>query len=436
MRDLPVARRLAALALAALLPPLAAGCGERAPAPAPAATTIHFVTWKPNVPEAWEEIYAAFREEHPEIEVVTEVGPHSSTAFHDLLTQKLKNASPDVDVFLMDVIWPPEFGAAGWALPLDDRLAPGEREAYLPGAFLAGTYGGKTWGLPLFVDSGVLYYRTDLLGRQGFEPPETWEELERQARAIVTAEAAAGTELWGYSGQFKQYEGLVCDMLEFILSNGGEILDPDTGRVALADPPAVEAVRFVRDHVIGGIAPRGVLTYQEPESLDLFLQGKAVFLRNWPYAWKVSQDPERSRVAGKVGIAPLPHFPGGSSHATLGGWQVGIAAARGHRAAAVTFAKFLSGPRVQKILALRGGRAPTRAALYEDPEVLAANPQFAELSAVFRTAYPRPRSPLYPAISNVLQRYFSAAISGSAGDLEAAAAAAAEETGRIVAMTR
>lgn len=83
-------------------------------------TTLHFVTWKPNQPKVWDEIYSIFEKENPDIRVVREVGPHSSTAFHDLLTQKLKNRSKDVDVFFMDVIWPPEFAAAGWAMPLDE----------------------------------------------------------------------------------------------------------------------------------------------------------------------------------------------------------------------------------------------------------------------------------------------------------------------------
>lgn len=432
----PLGRWTRAAAAAILLLPLPlltlAGCRGKKPE----TTTIHFVTWKPNVPEAWEEIYRVFREEHPGITVEVEVGPHSSTAFHDLLTQKLKNRSPDIDVFLMDVIWPPEFAAAGWALPLDDLLPGPARSEFLSGAVLANTYQGKLYGVPLFIDSGVLYYRKDLLEKHGLAPPATWEELVEQAGKVVAAERQAGNEIHGFSGQFKQYEGLVCDMMEYILSNGGNIVEPTTGRVALADPPAVAAVRFVRDEIIGKTAPRGALTYQEPESLDLFVQGKAVFHRNWPYAWKIANDPARSTVAGNVGIAVLPHFAAGKSFAALGGWQVGIAATTANRAAAWTFAEFLTGPRVQKILAMKGGRAPTRTALYRDPDILQTNPQFADLMGVFVTAYPRPSSPLYPAISNVLQRYFSAAISDPASDVAGGAAAATKEIERIVAMTR
>lgn len=428
------ARAAFGLAAAALL--IVAPACTREPEAEPERTPVRLVTWKANQPEVWERVYRDFARENPDLELIREVGPHSSTAFHDLLTQKLKNRSTDVDVFLMDVIWPPEFAAAGWAEPLDARFSEEDRRAFLSGAVLANTYEGKVYGVPLFVGSGLLYYRTDLLERYGYAPPKTWGELVAQARDIVAREGTAGREISGFSGQFKQYEGLVCDMMEYILGNGGHVLEPTTGRSAVAEPPAVEAVRFVRDRIVGGIAPRGVLTYQEPESLDVFLQGRAVFHRNWPYAWEVSNNPERSQVAGKVGIAPIPHFEGGESHATLGGWQIGVSRYSEHPDAAWRLVRFLTSAATQRRLAVEAGLAPTREALYEDPDVLAANPQFAHMSTAFLTARPRPRTPLYPAVSNVLQRYFSTALADPAADLEAQARAASREVDRILELGR
>jgi multiple sugar transport system substrate-binding protein len=399
-------------------------------------TAIHFVTWKPNIPGVQEEIIRLFEGEHPDIKIIREVGPHSSTAFHDLLTQKLKNRSEDVDVFLMDVIWPPEFAAAGWAMPLDELFLKNEQENYLEGTILANTYNKKIYGVPLFIDSGMLYYRKDLLDAYSFTPPETWEEMVETANAIVEKEAAKGNELYGFSGQFKQYEGLVCDMMEYVLSNGGNIMNADTGKSGLAERPAMDAVRFVRDTIIGKTAPRGVLTYQEPESLDLFIQGKAVFHRNWPYAWEVSNDPGRSSVTGKVGIRRLPHFKNHKSYATLGGWQIGISSYSKNREAAWKFVQFYTSARIQKLLALKAGRAPTRKNLYNDADVLAAHPHFAAMKDVFLTAYPRPGSPLYPSISNVLQRYFSRAISDPSLNLEKEAAEAAAEIEKIIMLTK
>jgi multiple sugar transport system substrate-binding protein len=255
-----------------------------------------------------------------------------------------------------------------------------------------------------------------------------------QAEWIVNEEAKSKTELYGFSGQFKQYEGLVCDMLEYILSNGGQIMYEETGKSGLAEKPALEAVQFVRESIIGKAAPEGVLTYQEPESLDVFIQGKAVFHRNWPYAWEVSNNPERSNIVGKVGITRLPHFKGNKSYSTLGGWQAGISNYSKNKMAAWEFVKFLTGKRAQKILALKGGRAPTRKALYDDPEILNLYPHFSDMKDVFLTSYPRPRTPLYPAVSNVLQRYFSKAISSPDIDLEKEARMASGEIEKIISL--
>jgi multiple sugar transport system substrate-binding protein len=399
-------------------------------------TVVRFVTWKPNQPEVWDEIIALFESENPDIKIVRETGPHSSTAFHDMLTQKLKNKSREVDVFFMDVIWPSEFAAAGWAVPLDELFPSSEQNKFLDGAVLANTYEGNIYGVPLFIDSGVLYYRTDLLNKYGFTPPETWEQMVEQAARIVDGERKEGAEIYGFSGQFKQYEGLVCNMMEYILSNNARMIDPETGKSGLHEDASLEAVRFVRDKIIGNVAPRGVLTYQEPESLDVFIQGKAVFHRNWPYAWEVSNNPKRSVIAGKAGIGKLPHFPGGKSYSTLGGWQLGISSYSEKKEAAWKFVKFLAGERIQKVIAVKSGKAPTRKILYDDTEVIRANPHFAGMRDVFASAYPRPRSPLYPAISNVLQRYFSKAVSDPGSDLKKEAEAASGEINRIAALIR
>jgi len=301
----------------------------------------------------------------------------------------------------------------------------------LPGAISANTYGEAIYGLPLFVDSGMLYYRADLLERYGLSPPQTWPELVSHARTIVSREQQAGKFLYGFSGQFKQYEGLVCNMMEYVLGNRGSLGVMQTDCGGISDLPALEAVRFVRDEIIGGLSPRGVLTYEEPESLALFIQGRAVFHRNWPYAWEAANNAEQSRVAGCVGISRLPCFPGGESRAALGGWQLGLSRFSCKKQKAWTFIHFLAGARVQKMLALQAGLAPTRTALYHDPEVLRAYPQFQAMREVFLTAVPRPKSPLYPSLSHVLQHYFSKVLADPRSDIEAEARAASREMAKI-----
>jgi len=228
-----------------------AGCGNQGKKEN--GNILRFYTWKPNQPEVWEEIVKIFEAEHPGVKVWREIGPHSSTSFHDLLAQKLKNRSKDLDVFLMDVVWPAEFAAAGWALALDDRFRKADRSRFFANTIQANTYGGKIYGVPLYIDAGMLYYRRDLLAKHHFKPPETWPELVRQAAVITAGERG----IYGFSGQFKQYEGLVCNMMEYVMANKGCLVNPRQGKPGLAEPPAREAVLFVRDHLIGNAAPPG-----------------------------------------------------------------------------------------------------------------------------------------------------------------------------------
>jgi len=436
MRNCQTIRAGAIWIAAALVPVLVAiACGGGS-APDGGKTTLRFVTWKPDRPAVWDEAIRRFEAANPDLQIVREIGPHSSTEYHDLLTQKLKNRDTSVDVFLMDVTWPPEFAAAGWAYPLDGLFSEEERGRFLQAPIIADTYQGRIYAVPAWIASGMLYYRKDLLDKYSFQPPQTWEELVRQARRILEGERGANPRLHGYSGQFKQYEGLVCNMLEFIHSNGGEVLSADGRRSLLATSEVVEAVRFVRDRIIGGLAPRGVLTYEEPESLALFVQGDAIFHRNWPYAWERANDPAVSRVVGKVGIARLPHFPGGRSTSILGGWQYGISAFSKHTDEAWRFVSFMTSAEIQKLFALGESRAPTRFAVYEDTDVKERRPQFASELDVFLQARPRPRSPLYPKISHILQRSFSTAISDPNSDIEAVMRRAAAEIDAVLVLVQ
>ncbi len=124
-------------------------------------------------------------------------------------------------------------------------------------------------------------------------PPRTWPELVDQAKLILAQERDA--YLTGYSAQFKQYEGLVCNMMEFVMSNGAALWDEQTLQSTLASSRATEAVRFVRDQIIRTISHSRRAGLSGARIAGLFTQGKALFHRNWPYAWEVANDPQADR---------------------------------------------------------------------------------------------------------------------------------------------
>lgn len=425
-------RRRWAVRSAAILWLLHFGLGSAAAASAQ--TQLRWVTWRSEADKVWQQILRDFEARHPGVKITLEVGPQSSTEFHALVTQKLRNRDPQMDVFFMDVVWPAEFAAAGWALPLDEFFPLERRQEFIDGPIRANSYGGRIYGVPLFIDAGMLYFRKDLLARHRLAPPRTWPELVRQAKLILDKER--DPYLIGYSAQFKQYEGLVCNMMEFIMGNGAALWDEKGLRSTLHQTAATEAVRFVRDEIVGAIAHRGVLAYQEPESLAMFTQGRAIFHRNWPYAWEVANDPKRSRVDGHVGIARLPAFPGQKSVATLGGWQLGISRFSRHPQSAWQFVRYMTSAETQKRIALETGRAPARRALYRDEEILRRFPQFESQFQTFVLAAPRPRTPVYLPLSNTMQRYFSSAIAIPRSDISRLARTAARDMDRMLDLLR
>ncbi len=393
-------------------------------------TEIVFLTWKASQPQVWKGLIHKFQQENPGVRVKLQVGPHSSTEYHAIVSQRLKNKDTSVDLFFMDVIWPPEFANAGWVTDLTPIFKRQDQGRFLSGPIAANTYRDKIYGVPCYIAAGLFYYRDDLLKKYHFDVPRSWSEMLSQGKAILEGENDPG--LYIYSGQFKQYEGLVCNMLELIWSNGGSVIDPKTGQPALAHPPSVEAVSFVRDNIIGRAAPRGAINYEEPESLDFFIQGKAVFHRNWPYAWSFANDPRKSRIAGRVGVGSLLTFPGHHSASALGGWQFGINRWSRHQREAWRFIQFMTSHQGQKILALEAGLAPTRRSVYQDPGVQERMPHLNAFLPAFESARPRPPSPIYPMISQELQRFFSHAIVEQNADIPELARASSRKLQRLL----
>lgn len=199
--------------------------------------------------------------------------PSSSTEVHQALVQQLARRNGDPDVFTQDIIWIAEFAAAKWALPLDEYFKADTKD-YFTGMVQACTWNGKLTALPWFVDSGMFYYRTDL----GINALQTWDELIETAKQLT----ASGKAKFGFLWQAKQAEVLICDLVSFIGSNGGSVLQADGKTVSVAEGPAIEAVQLMHDLIHRHqITPSDVLSWDEEPSRRPFTAGEAAFLRNW-----------------------------------------------------------------------------------------------------------------------------------------------------------
>ncbi len=407
---------------------VASGLGIR-PARAADRTEISFASASFFGKEGLGALVKAFNESQSRITVkfIELPPPSSSTEVYQGLVQQLARRNGTPDVFSQDVIWIAGFASAGWALPLDEYFPQDKRADYFPGTMAACTYGGKLTALPWFVDSGMFYYRKDLVEKHGGKMPETWADM-----ATMAAEAQkTGDAKFGYLWQGKQAEVLVCDAVEIIASNGGSILSADGKSSVIGDDAAVAAIQFLYDTINKTrISPQNVLSWDEEPSRQPFTSGEAMFMRNWSYVYPIAQDPKASHVVDKVAVAPLPHFAGGKSSACLGGYQLGVNANSKKREAAIEFLTWMSSPETQTRLALNFGLAPSRPAIFQDAKLKAEQPFMASLQNVFTGATPRPITPQYAKVTLALQSSISNAL--VSGNVKAELQAAATQINKIV----
>jgi multiple sugar transport system substrate-binding protein len=343
---------------------------------------------------------ARFATLRPDIRVVQRPTPDAADQRHQLYVQWLNAQAGEPDILQLDVVWTPEFAAAGWILDLD-RFRPAV-DSFFPATITANRWQGRLYAMPWFVDVGMLYWRTDLMRA----PPATWTELERDA---ARARRERGLP-YGLVYQGARYEGLVTVFSEYLGAYGGRILDG--GRAEVGSPAGVEALTAMRNQIYrDGIVPQTVLTWHEEEARFAFQNGETAFMRNWPYAYPLMEDSAGSRVAGHYGVAPMPAAAGGQPTAALGGQQLAINANSAHPEAAWAVIDYLTQP-AQMLERARGvGQFPTRPALYDDPDLakaLAIPP--AQARTIIEHAVPRPVTPVYTQLSDILQIYLHRAL--------------------------
>jgi multiple sugar transport system substrate-binding protein len=358
---------------------------------------------------------ARFMAENPGIKVVQRDTPDAADQRHQLYVQWLNARASEPDILELDVIWTPEFAAAGWITPLE-RFRP-DTAAFFPSTIAANRWQDSLFALPWFVDVGMLYWRTDLASA----PPATFAELVRTARL--------GKERglrYGFVWQGARYEGLIATFVEYLGAYGGRILEE--GRVVVNSEAGLKALTAMRDQIyVQGVVPPAVLTWHEEEVRFAFQNGEAAFMRNWPYPYGLLQDSASSRVAGRFAVAPMPAAEGGRPTATLGGAQLAINRNSDHPEAAWAVIEFLTRPEQMLERAQVVGQFPTRVGVYADPRlarVLSIPP--AEAKRVIQYAVPRPVTPVYTQLSEILQIYLHRALTRQLEPAAALARAQAE----------
>ncbi len=352
-------------------------------------------------------LISEFEKTHPNITVKLQDQSSNTDTNKASLTTTIGGGSTSPDIYMGDVIWPAQFASNQLALPLSSVLPSSFWSRFSNGLVAGATYKGKVYAAPFFADSGFLFYRKDLLQKAHLPVPTSWEQVQQEGQQLQKD----GLVKYGFVWQGANYEGLTCDFMEYLTDAGGKVLDSN-GQPTINSPQATKALTFMRGLITSGVSPKAEVTFQEPQSENVFLQGNAAFQRNWSYVWADSQNPQNSKIVGKVGVTVLPTFGGGAGYSTIGGWDLYVNPHSKNVAADLAFIDWMTGTQAQTIMAKQFSEIPTNKAVANDPSVQAKSPIFKIVSQTHYVSRPD-QSPNYAQISQAIYSNVNAALAGT-----------------------
>jgi ABC-type glycerol-3-phosphate transport system substrate-binding protein len=263
---------------------------------------------------------------------------------YDRIQTELGSGAVSFDIAALDAIWLSAF--ADGVAPLDDLFTEEVESDLFPGLVAESQIDGVHIGMPIFTNSEILYYRTDLFGdaqnQADFEaeygyplaPPTTWEEYTDVAEFFTQDTDGDGQiDLYG-----TDVKGAVETEWLATVSQAGEtqmVLDPATGEVTIDSAEHLAALDFYTSLL--PYAPAGAAQLDWAGAQNLFYQGQLAMMRFWGHAY--TQTPDDAAVKGNIGAAPMVGGPAGVA-GVPGAWYLSVPTAGDNQDAAKDFIAF------------------------------------------------------------------------------------------------
>ena len=232
----------------------------------------------------------------------------------------------------------------------------------------------------------------------------------------------------GCGGQWAKYEGLTCNIAEFINTCGGAIVD-DSGKVTVDSPESIKGIQTAVDAFKSKLIPTAALEWKEEEdSRNGFESGKVLFLRNWPYQYG---NDLKELGPDKFGLAPLPSIDGKAYTSTLGGHDCAITTNCKNKATALKFVKWWTSKESGQYNLEKQSNAPIYGELYTKDENVKKLPYLLTLKASLDTAKGRPHAVAYGDVTAAIQDAIYPALQGKI-DAESTAKQLAEKLKAVI----
>ena len=351
--------------------------------------------------EVLSQLMPGFEKAHPDIHVEVQQIPW--TAAHEkLLTAYVGEATPDIA--MLGNTWVPEFVALNALAPLDSLVLHSReigRDDFFDGIWKTNVVNGKTYGIPWYVDTRLIFYRTDLLAKAGYkEFPKTWSDWIAAMKKMKTQMSDRQFPLLMPTNEWAQ-------PVIFALNVGSPILR-DGGRYgAFEQPQFRRAFDFYLSLYRQGLASP-VSSSQVSNLFQEFERGNIAMYISGP--WYIGEFKNRldSTTQKKWMTAAMPG-PNGPGVSTAGGSSLSLFAASTHKREAWIVMEYLSRPSVQLEFYRLTGDLPPRKSAWEDT-TLANNKYTRAFRDQLERVVPTPQVPEWEEIATTIYEHGEQAI--------------------------
>ncbi|PZO02658.1 MAG: ABC transporter substrate-binding protein [Alphaproteobacteria bacterium] len=335
-------------------------------------------------------ILPAFEAANPGIRV--EVQPLPWTAAHQkLLTAYAGDSLPDVSQ--IGNTWVAELAAIG-ALSVTPPAAADLLDDQFPAVLETNRINGRAMATPWYVDTRLIYYRTDILARAGFDAmPMTWEAWKRAMHAVKRVSGPDNFAILLPVNEFEQ-------LLTFGLQGDQPLLRDGDTRGNFSSPSFLQALAFYKSLFDEGLAPVASAA-QISNVWTEFARGYFSFYFSGPWTigdMKSRLPPEIQPHWTTAGV-PGPDGPGASAP---GGSSLAVFSSSPHQDAAWKLVRYLSEPAVQAEFNVISGDLPARPSAWAAPKV-ASDPYIAAFNGQLARARAVPKVPEWERIVTEMQ---------------------------------
>ena len=348
--------------------------------------------------EVLQDFSADFEEANPDVTLEVTAVPWDSA--HDKLANAIASGETP-DVSLIGTTWMGEFAAAGGLMPTPENLV--DEADFFPGAWASTEVGGTSYGVPWYVETRVLYYRSDLAKKAGWDKaPQTWDELKQFAEDL---ESKGGAEFGlnlqpGTTGSWQT-------MLPFAWSNGASLTNEDGTEYTIDSPEMAEALDYYTSYFDEGLSETRLLDLGELESG--FADGTYGSFVSGP--WHTGLVEEAGLTQEEYAVAPMPGTESAPGSSFIGGGDLAVFTDSDNADAAWKYVQWLSEPETQQAFYDEVGDLPAVQAAWEGGE-LAEDPQLQVFGQQLEEAVSPPAVPTWEEVAGAIDSLVEQASKG------------------------